>query len=130
MEPISVIVAALAAGAAVGVKDTVSRAVEDAYGGLRELVRRRLARRRGAVTTLVEYEASPQMWQKSLADELVAVDAGSDEEIVAAAQRVLALVDPAGTGEGKYRVDTRKAQGVQVGDYNTQSNKFITPPAG
>jgi hypothetical protein len=35
------------------------------------------------------------------------VDAGSDQEIVAAAQRVLALVDQTGTQAGKHRVDAR-----------------------
>ncbi|MBV9728404.1 MAG: hypothetical protein JO309_03105 [Pseudonocardiales bacterium] len=49
---------------------------------------------------------------------------------VAATQRMLALVDQAGTQEGKYRVDAQGAQGVQVGDHNTQSNTFTSPPAG
>jgi len=43
---------------------------------------------------------------------------------------MLALVDQAGTQEGKYRVDAQGAQGVQVGDHNTQSNTFTSPPAG
>jgi hypothetical protein len=89
-----------------------------------------LAKRQGTVTVLVDHETAPQVWQDSLAAELVAVDAGSDQEIIAAAQRVLALVDPAGTGVGKYRVDARGAQGMQVGDANTQSNTFTTPPRG
>lgn len=130
MDPISVIVTALAAGAGAGVKDTVSQTVQDAYGGLRELVRRRVSGRPGADTVPLQPETAPQGWQESLSAELAAVDAGSDQEIVAAAQRVLALVDQAGTQAGKYRVDAQGAQGVQVGDHNTQSNTFTSPPTG
>jgi hypothetical protein len=35
--------------------------------------------------------------------------------------------DPAGTAQGKYRVDLRGAQGVQVGDRNQQYNTFNAP---
>ncbi len=45
MDPITLILTALAAGAALGVKDTASAAVLDAYNGLEALVRRRLAGR-------------------------------------------------------------------------------------
>lgn len=129
MDPISVIVAALAAGAGAGIKDSVSRTVQDAYGGLRELVRRRLAVRPGAATVLAEHETAPHRWQESLSAELVAVDAGSDQEIITAARQVLALIGQAGHSDGGYRADARGAQGVQVGNDNTQSNIFTTPPA-
>jgi hypothetical protein len=42
MDPVSLVVAALAAGAASGVGETASDAVRDAYAGLKELVRARL----------------------------------------------------------------------------------------
>lgn len=130
MDPISVIVAALAAGAAAGLKDTASCAIKDAYGGLRELVRRRFEGQPVAATALEEHEKAPQVWQAPLEAELVAVNAGADEEIVAAAQRLLALVDEAGTRSGKYLVNAREAQGVQIGDHNTQTNTFTSRPVG
>ena len=45
MDPVSLIVAALAAGASEGAKTTVSEAVKDAYAGLKKLVQARLAGR-------------------------------------------------------------------------------------
>ena len=36
----------------------------------------------------------------------------------------MALVDAAGSQSGKYTVDVRGSQGVQVGDHNTQTNTF------
>jgi hypothetical protein len=48
--------------------------------------------------------------------------------VVEAAQQLMALLDAAGRQSGKYLVDLRGAQGVQVGDHNTQTNTFTTPP--
>ncbi|MGH3934182.1 MAG: hypothetical protein ACRDS1_04255 [Pseudonocardiaceae bacterium] len=128
MDPISLIVAALAAGAAAGVTDTASTAVKDAYTGLRELVRRRLAGRAAAEVALAEHESAPEIWRAPLVAELDSAGAATDEAMVAAAQRVMAIVDEAGTRSGKYVVDLRGAQGVQVGDGNFQANSFSAPP--
>ena len=46
MDPVTLILTALAAGAALGVKDTASAAVKDAYEGLKALVKKRFAGRR------------------------------------------------------------------------------------
>lgn len=102
-------------------------------GGLRgfaDLVRRRFAGRRATETVLVEHEKAPQVWQAPLSAELAAVGADTDAQIIAAAQRVMALVDEAGSASGKYLVDLRGAQGVQVGDHNTQTNTFTAPLNG
>ena len=129
MEPVSLIVGALAAGALKGAEKTAGEAVKDAYAGLKALVARLVKGRPAAETALVAYEDKPQAWGPALEAELVAVDAGADEQVAAAAQRLMALVDPAGSQAGKYVVDVRGGQGVQVGDHNTQANTFTTPPA-
>jgi len=40
------------------------------------------------------------------------------------------LIDEAGSRAGKYTVDVRGSQGVQVGDRNTQHNEFYAPSDG
>jgi hypothetical protein len=130
VEPISLIVGALAAGTASGLTDTTTGAVKDAYAGLRHLVQRRFAGRRSAETALTEHEEAPQVWKTQLLTELAAVGADTDMQIIAAAQRVMALVDQAGSASGKYLVDLRGAQAVQVGDHNSQTNTFTAPPSG
>lgn len=60
MDPITLIVTALAAGAALGLKDSASAAVQDAYAGLKALVRKRLAGRQDAELVLARYEQAPQ----------------------------------------------------------------------
>jgi hypothetical protein len=128
VDPVSMIVGALAAGAATGLKDNATNAVKDAYAGLRELVRRRFAARPTAEVALVEHEKAPEVWQVPLAAELEATGAGVDGQILEAARRVLALVEESGTPSSKYLVDLRGSQGVQVGDRNRQVNTFTTHP--
>lgn len=64
------IVGALAAGAAEGLKDTTTTVLKDAYADSREALRRRFPARPAAETTLVEHEKSPEVWQAPLAAEL------------------------------------------------------------
>jgi hypothetical protein len=128
VDPISVIVGALAAGAATGLTDNATSAVKDAYAGLRELVRRRFVARPAAEVALVEHEKAPEVWRAALAAELEATGAGVDGQIIEAARRVLALVEDSGIPASKYLVDLRGSQGVQVGDRNEQANTFTSPP--
>jgi hypothetical protein len=129
MDPVSLIVAALAAGAVAGAQNTATEAVKDAYSGLKAAVRRLFARRISGETALERHEAQPEAWQGALKAELVEVDAGSDRAAVVAAQQLMTLLDAAGSQAGKYQVDVRGALGVQVGDHNTQTNTFAALPA-
>lgn len=124
MDPITLIVTALAVGAASGVKDTASSAVRDAYASLKAMVRKRFAGRQAGELVLAEHENAPETWREPLAAQLGEVGAGRDAELVAAAQELMRLVDEAGSRAGKYTVDVRGAQGVQVGDHGTQHNIF------
>ena len=45
-------------------------------------------------------------------------------------EALMSLVDRPGTRAGKYTVDARGAQGVQIGDRNRQDNVFNAPPGG
>lgn len=74
---------------------------------------------------LARYEADPQARQAPLARELVLARARDDADLVAG---VVALMDLVGSA-GKYTVPISGAQGVQVGDHNTQVSFFIREPA-
>ena len=127
MDPVTLIVAALAAGAALGVKDTASAAVRDAYNGLLALVKKRLGGGPDADTVLARYEQAPEAWQAPLMAALVQAGADSDRDLAAAARALLELADQAGGEAGKYTADLRGAQGVQVGEHNRQENIFRPP---
>jgi hypothetical protein len=104
MDPVTLILTALAAGAALGVKDTASAAVKDAYEGLKVLVKKRFAGRRDGELVLARYEEAPDTWKGPLTAELTAVGAAADEDLVTAAQALMQLVDAAGSAAGKYSV--------------------------
>ena len=124
MDPITLIVTALAAGAAAGMTDTASSAVKDAYAGLKALVGKRLAGRPDAGLVLARHAEAPTTWEGPLAAELSAAGADADAGLVQAAQALLRLADESWYRAGKYGVDVRGAQGVQVGDRNVQRNVF------
>jgi hypothetical protein len=129
MDPITLIVTALAAGAALGAQDTASAMVKDAYAGLKALVRKRLGGGPGAELVLTKHEQAPETWQAPLMAELTETGADGDRDLIAAAQALLDLIGETG-GAGKYSVDARGAMGVQVGDHNRQDNVFHAQPGG
>ncbi len=129
MEPVSLIVGALAVCAGDAGKAVVSEAVKDAYARLKAAVRTRLSSRSSGEVALAQYERKPEQWAGALEAELVEVGATEDAAVVEAAQRVMLATDPAGSQAGKYLVDLRGAQGVQVGDHNVQTNTFDAPPS-
>jgi hypothetical protein len=124
MDPVTLIVTALAAGAASALQEDAKDAVKAAYVRLRDILKRRFSGRRVGELALAEHEAAPAMWEPQLRAELAATGAENDHDLVDAAQALLSLVDPAGARSGKYYVSIRGSQGVQVGDHNTQTNTF------
>ena len=127
MDPVTLIVTALAAGAASALQDGAAAAVKDAYARLKALVSRRFIDRPTAELVLAEHESAPQTWEKPLAAELFAAGAGDDADLAAAAQALMSLLDEAGSRSGKYLVTVHGSQGVQVGDHNMQTNTFGQP---
>lgn len=128
MEPISLILVALAAGASTGaidaLKDSAKDAAKAAYAKLRGLARKRVAGQPDGELALDRYEAAPKKWEGVLTDELTAAGAASDAELVDAAKALMELIDQAGAKSGKYNVTIQNSKGVQVGDGNFQVNKF------
>jgi hypothetical protein len=61
-------------------------------------------------------EAHSDTWAAPLQEALAASCADRDQEILDAAKGPLEQADPEGSAAGKYRIDLRDAQGVQVGD--------------
>ncbi|WP_370961742.1 RIP homotypic interaction motif-containing protein [Amycolatopsis sp. cg9] len=123
---LDVVAAGLAAGAAAGAKDTASVAVKDAYAGLVGGIRRRFgAKAAERLEDAARDDAAPDKHRR-IRDELArALDEAAlepDDELVAAART---LLDRTG---GKYTVDVRESQGVQVGDHNSMTLNFGPHP--
>lgn len=124
MDPVTLIVTALATGASVGtmeaLRDDVRDAAKRAYTQLRGLAAKRVAGRPDGELALERHEGAPQMWEPVLVGELTKAGAANDAVLVAAAKALMELVD----GTGGYNVTIKDSKGVQVGHGNVQVNKF------
>jgi hypothetical protein len=124
MDPVTLIVGALTAGALKGAGEAAGVAVKDAYQALKQRISARFAEGSSGETVLAELESDPHIRQEVLAKSIRESGAADDNDIILAAQRLMTLLDVAGSAGGKYVVDLRRAQGVQVGDHGYQSNIF------
>lgn len=104
VDPVSLIVTALVAGVAAGGKDAVSSLVKDAYAGLKALVVRRVAAQPAGQAAVEEHEKDPETWRAPVTKALAESGAATDDELLAAARRVLELTDPEGTAAGSYTI--------------------------
>jgi hypothetical protein len=129
MDPITMILTALAAGATAGAldefKDEVRDKVKAACGKLRDLVSKRFRDTATAngEAVLAEYEEDPENSEDLLKKKLTAAKADEDEALVTAAQAVVDLLRQQGKSS-KYNVPITGSQGVYVGDRGTQTNTF------
>jgi hypothetical protein len=117
MDPVALIVAALAAGASAALKDTATEAIKDAYNGLKSLLKRKLGNEPAAQVAIDEHEKAPEVWEKPLESELGKSGVADNEEVVRSAQELLALIDPVGAQGGKYNVTVSGGKGIVVGDH-------------
>ncbi len=131
MDPISLIIAALVAGAAAAAQETSKQAVKDAYGGLKGLLKRRFEQKNkpeGEVA-LEKHEEKPEVWAPPLKATLLEAAADKDEEIIQAAQKLMALVDPQQAALGKFILQAQNVQGVvQAERIDTLTQNFGNPP--
>ena len=124
MDPVSLIVTALATGAAAAVKDTAGQAIKDTYSALKATLARKLGSRPMAQEIVERHEGAPDVWEKPLAAELDNAGVADDEELVRLAQQLMAEHDPTGAQAGKYNVQISGGQGIIVGEHATAHQVF------
>ena len=129
MDPVSLIEGALVAGATASAKDVASQAIKDAYTGLKSLLSRLFADKPRAQVILDEHEADPETYEKPLKKLLIEAHADQDADLLAAAERVMALVQPQQIGMGKFTIqNTGTVQGQNIGDSQQITQYFGDPP--
>lgn len=100
MEPISLILAAMAAGTVAAAKDTAGTAVKDAYNGLKELIKKKFA---GDAQAQAMIDAKPEDIKQAeglLKDKIVEAEVDQDVEILKLAEELLKQLKPEeATGE-------------------------------
>jgi hypothetical protein len=121
MDSVSSIVSALALGASSGLSDATRASVGELYAR----VKARLVGQASAETVLAEHRAKPETWAEPLSRALRTAGVDGDTEILAFAERVMASVDRT---EPNPRIMISRAQGLQFGDNNIQTNTFSDQP--
>lgn len=132
MDPITAaIVAALTAGAISGFTETGKTGVIDTYQALKDLLVKKFGARSQLVQAVDHLEAKPtsQACQGRLTEEIMAVQAEQDTDMLAVAKHLLTLVQPQQRGLGKFTVQNNAVvQGQSIGDHHTITQQFGERP--
>ena len=106
MDPVSVVVTALVAGAAAGVKPAAEQAVKDAYAGLKTLIQRKWQH-----VSISQLEANPtsEARQAVVKEDLAQANAADDRDLLTAADKVLDAV-------AQHAPEVAKSIGVRLED--------------
>jgi hypothetical protein len=124
MDPTTLIIGALAAGAAAAAKDTASQAVKDAYAGLKALIQRRFAEKKlpTGEMVLTEYEEDPDVWKKPLESALVKTETHQAEEVLEAVEVLKQALEQTPEGReavSKYILNIQNSEVGVIGDNAT-----------
>ncbi|MBD2494502.1 hypothetical protein [Nostoc sp. FACHB-280] len=125
MEPITLILTALAAGATAAAKDTAGTAVKDAYEGLKTLIKNQFA---GDPFAQGMVDAKPEEIQeieRFLKDKIIKAGVDKNDDVLKKAEEIREIMkkeNPEGGSTGKYEVNVQGSRQFQVGDNNVQHN--------
>ncbi|MBC1197118.1 hypothetical protein H0901_18165 [Microcystis aeruginosa BLCCF158] len=123
MEPVSLIIAALTAGAVAAAKDTAEKGVKDTYQGLKTLIKRKFANDALAQAMV---EAKPEDIKKAeglLKDKIVEAGVDKDNEITKLAQD---LLDKLQEQPGGQQIITQNISNVKYAASSNTGNASIS----
>ena len=100
MDPMTLILTALVAGAAKAAGD----AAPDAYKGLKALIQKKIAGKPAAEMVLAEHEKDPETYAAPLKKNLVEAGVDQDEEILKAAKELLEQLKPQEAAAGSINI--------------------------
>lgn len=109
MDPVTLIVTALALGAAAGLEDTAAQVIKDSYSGIKSLIQQKYG---DVGLDALERKPESQAKRDSVAEDLTEVGAGKDEELLLQAQALTQLVV-------QYAPNTAAKINIKIGDIKT-----------
>lgn len=113
VDPVTIIVGALVAGAAAGFKKTATQAISDAYAGLK----RWISDKYEVSVASLEKKPESEAQQDAIRESLEMAQAGSDSELVALANRLIDAVkhdDPDTAKAVGFVLERIEARNVEV----------------
>ena len=124
MEPITLITAALIAGATEMSKGALGEAGKQAYSSLKSRVAHLFAGDAHATQVLAGHDQDPDTYEKPLKKVLEKSRISEDSEAVSNAEELMSILNQDPTTRGRYDVHIDGGQGIQIGDHNNQENNF------
>lgn len=130
MEPTTLIVTAVVAGLAAGAGDVAKAGIKDVYDLFMTKLKNKVTEHEDAQTALANVAKKPdsEARQAVLKEELSAINAGQDEELLNSAQEVMKKLDEKGAQSGKYNITISGGQGVVIGDGAQVTQHFSQKP--
>jgi hypothetical protein len=129
MDPITLILTALVAGAIAGTQSTAAEGIKDTYHGLKALIQRKFAGKPDAELALLKHEEKPEIWKEPLKEALIEATADQDEQIIKEAQKLIELVNPQQVALSKFNTQIMgNVQGFVTGDNAQVTMSFGEKP--
>jgi hypothetical protein len=102
MDPVTLIVTALATGAAAAAKDIGGDAIKSAFNGLKGLIAKKFGGKADVENAMAQVEQKPESAgrKETLKEELQAAGADQDQELLAQVQAFLKLLEEKGVSTG------------------------------
>lgn len=116
MDPVTIMVAALAAGAAAALKPTAEQAIKDAYAGFKALIQRKYGL---ASVDALEQKPDSEAKRTSVTEDLTDAGAGDDQELLDQAKALLDAVkahDQAAAAKININLDEIEAAYLKLKD--------------
>ncbi len=120
MDPISIIVAALVAGAAAGLKPTAEQVIKDAYDGIKGLIKRKYA---GVHVEVLESGTVSDARKEVVREDLTGAGAAEDQELLKQAQAMLEAIRkhaPEAARAAGVIIQSTEADGIIVRDIRSE----------
>ena len=127
MEPTTLIISALTAGATTALSETAGTAIKDAYQALIALLKKKFTDDPKAKVALESHAEDPKTWQKPLEKSLKESGAVKDKEIIEISKKIIAIAQTANS-TSKYNVKIEgDVQGFVQGDGAKVTMNFNKP---
>ena len=127
MDPLTLIMSALTAGASAALQETAGTAIKDAYQGLISLLKRSFKKDTAATVALEAHAQDPETWQKPLEKAIEDKGLVKDKDILRLAQNLLDLLDSAHRQQTNTIEIHGNAQGVIAENKGRVVMNFNTP---
>jgi len=114
MDPVTLIVAALATGAAAAAQDAATDVVKNGYNGLKSLIARKFGSKPDVINAVMQVEKKPDSENRQgvLKEELQAAGADQDDELLQQVKSFLELLEKSGLQTGVTYTATNTGSGA------------------